>query len=193
VSLIPLGVLAASGAAGPIGAYELIESVVLTGTQATIEFSNLNSTYGSTYKHLQVRWAARTDRGLANDPLRYYYNGSQAANTYADHSFFTNGTTSSTENTANGSYITMHSGLPASSATANIFGIGYLDILEPFNTNRNKTSRGLHTGMADATAYQIRSHSGLWMNTTAISSITFDPIGSFVSGTRFSLYGMRSS
>jgi hypothetical protein len=194
---IPLGVLAVAGAgAGPVAAgnaYEHLETVLLTGNQATIEFSNLNSTYGSTYQHLQIRWVGRTDRAATNDPLRYTFNGN-STNIYSDHTLFGNGTSVlANETNSSSPYTTMHQGLAGNTADANVFGAGILDILDPFETTKNKTARGLYAGMQSASAYQIRLHSAGFFSTSAITSITFDPIGNFVSGTRFSLYGMRSS
>ena len=66
---IPLGVLAVAGAgaapSGP-GAYELIETTLLSSAQKQITFSNLN-TYSTTYEHLQIRASIRSNRTASND------------------------------------------------------------------------------------------------------------------------------
>jgi hypothetical protein len=66
-----------------------------------------------------------------------------------------------------------------------------MDILDYGVTTKNTTMRALNGGHE----YNwIALASGVWMNTAAVTSITFNmPLTSanFVSGTRFSLYGIR--
>ena len=60
--MLLLGVLAAQAeAAAPAGvaAYDLLETEILTGSQASVTFSSLGD-YASDYQHLQVRGAIMT-------------------------------------------------------------------------------------------------------------------------------------
>ncbi len=196
---IPLGVLAVAGAgAGPVAAgnaYEQLESVILTGTQANITFSNLNTNYGSTYQHLQLRGVLRTNRsGQTNDTVIYNLN-SDAANNYSIHRLRGNGSTVSS--VASASYGRMELGdhFSAGNTAANIFTPFVLDILDPFETTKNITTRNL-TGQAATTYFGSGAAdiwSNAWYNTAALTTITFDAIGDFIAGSRISLYGMRSS
>jgi hypothetical protein len=80
-------------------------------------------------------------------------------------------------------------------ATSGIFGVSIIDIHDYASTTRNKTFRFL-TGNDRNGAGILALFSGLWMSTSAITSLTFVPnnIGgaqTFISGTTFSLYGIK--
>jgi hypothetical protein len=75
--------------------------------------------------------------------------------------------------------------------TAGSFGGAVVDILDPFNTLKYTTVRFLdgQTG----SFRRVSLNSGLWKNTDSITSITVvDLYGSFVSGSRISLYGLKA-
>lgn len=182
---IPLGVLAVAGAgAGPVvagNAYEWLETQVLTSDQASVTFSNLNSTYGSTYQHLQIRMAVFSDTWIT---MRM--NGVTTGQ-YARHELRGNGSTVISTGASNQN--TMLIGL-GSSATVPVATI--TDILDAFETTKNKTIRSL-SGVATTTSY-IQLTSGVWLDTAAITSVEIKHFDStFKTGSRFSLYGMRSS
>lgn len=185
---IPLGILAAAGFRPPSAAsdFELLESAILTSNQQVITFSGL-AAYASTYRHLQLRVAARDTRGLASqNTTRLQFNGDTSANYYSSHTL--EGNRSSVVSTA-GSQITYIEAFlqTSSSATANLFTGAVVDILDPFATNKNTTLRSFHSGV---TGVFLRS--GLWMNTSALTSISLIAFASnYVAGSRFSLYGIR--
>jgi hypothetical protein len=86
--------------------------------------------------------------------------------------------------------------LSTSQGAANQFGMGVIDILDPYQT-KNKTVRAL-TGFlsSDTAGYsgtQIKLNSGVFLNTASITSLTLDQAfgSNFQSGTRFSLYGIK--
>jgi hypothetical protein len=180
--LIPFGVLSAAGVSEGGETYELIESVILTGTQASVTFSSL-ATYASTYKHLQIRSVAKgTDY---NDNIFLQFNGN-TGNNYSHHRLLGDG--SSVSSVATTTTSDLIGGFYSSSAT-NIFAPSITDILDPFSTTKNTTIRCLH---GDSNAPTIRLASGAYYNTEAISSITlFAKVLSFVAGSRFSLYGIK--
>jgi hypothetical protein len=185
--LIPFGVLSAAGAGGvEAGSYELIASEILTASQASITFSNLGD-YSSTYKHLQIRLTARTDRsGEAGDVLLVRFNADGGSN-YAYHNLVGNG--SSVFSGAASSQTEMWFWrIAGSTSTANSFGGMVMDILDPYAT-KNKTVRAL-AGFTPTN--EIYLNSGLWNNTASLTTISLDQIGSnFVAGSRFSLYGIK--
>jgi hypothetical protein len=190
---IPLGVLAVAGAGagGAAGAYELLETVLVgSGGQATITFSNLNSSYGSTYQHLQIRAAARTARAANGDTGNLYLNG-VTTSSYARHYLQGNGSAVSSDAVTSQSDMNNLYALPGANATANAFAAIVIDILDPFEGTKNTTVRAL-SGLA-SNENLIRLGSGFFNSTAAVTSITLDAIGDFAQYSRFSLYGMRSS
>jgi hypothetical protein len=179
-----LGFFATAGA-GAAGSFDLLESQVLGSTAASVTFSSL-STYASTYQHLQIRMVARASRsGATTDPLIVKLNST--TQTYGHH-LFGNGSS-----VGSGNIATAYSILDAitgATAATNAFGAGVIDILDPFETTKNKTIRAL-TGANTVVALS----STFWNFTTAVSSIELSAFSAtnFLVGSRFSLYGLRAS
>jgi hypothetical protein len=184
--LIPFGTLAASG--GVEGTYELIQTQVLGSAASSVTFASLG-TYSTTYKHLQVRFVARSSD--ANPGVGVYSRlNADAGSNYRAHYLLGNGSAVLSGVLAIGT--TGLSGIiTAAGATANNFGIGVIDLIDPYSTTKNKTIRTL-TGITDAAQNRIDMHSALWVNTASLTSWQLFPeLGNFVTGSRFSLYGIR--
>lgn len=182
--LIPLGILASSGGAIAASSYELIETTILGSTSTSITFNV--SGLGSTYKHLQIRFAARGNRSDTSEPLYMRLNSDTSTN-YSWHSLQANGSTVSSD--ASGSFSYMRVGeLSSANASANIFAGGVVDIVDAFSTSKKKTIRGLG-GPSDF----ICLRSGAWYSTAAVTSITLIPWSgtSFTAASRFSIYGIK--
>jgi hypothetical protein len=190
--LIPFGILSAAGAGGVAeGTYELISSTILGGTAASITFSNLGD-YSTTYKHLQVRYTGRSNQAQTYAGLRLTFNGDTASN-YGSHILYGNGSNafSAAYSSTSNILFDQHE-ITGASVTANIFGAGVYDILDAYSTTKNKTVRFLGgRGAVPENDKKIDLGSGLWRNTTSITSITFTPNGDLIAGSRFSLYGIR--
>jgi hypothetical protein len=186
--LIPLGFLAASGVSA--GSFDLLETQVLGSSTSSVTFSSLSS-YASTYQHLQIRYTARSSNsGTANDGLWLRFNSDSGSN-YAWHRLEGNGSTVVSGAGTSQTWILM--GItPRSGNTANIFTAGVCDILDPFETTKNKTIRSLH-GVTGTGNPGVFLGSGMRMNTEAVSSLTLLPDAgqNFVSASRFSLYGIK--
>ena len=188
---IPLGVLAVAGAgAGPVGAgaYEWLETVnVGSGGQADVIFSNLNSSYGSTYQHLQVRMTFKGETANT-ESVRMRFNSDTGSN-YALHNLYGNGSTVLSGALANSVWMTIGD----SKNTANAFAGAIVDILDPFETTKYTTIRVL-TGTSEAIT-RIDLTSGLWRNTNAITSMSFfmNSGTDIAQYSRISLYGLRSA
>jgi len=192
-----LGFFATAGAGGVAGSFDLLETTVLTGSQASVTFSNLNSNYGTTYQHLQLRIVTRTDRGGADsDPVILQFNSDTGSN-YTRHGLggynfggstavYSNAGTSQTS-------LFLAEAMPVSSSTANAFGAIVTDILDPFETTKNKTVRSLNGMNAAWSSVELRS--GAWLSTSAVSSITIKPLvgSNLVANSRFSLYGLKAA
>jgi hypothetical protein len=190
---IPLGVLAVAGAGGGGGgaAYELLETQVLTGVN-TVTFSNLNSSYGSTYQHLQLRMVVQSTRASSLDGVIVTFNGDTASN-YSYH-FLQGGNPSSVTSSAAANASKIFGGYIPGTTNATSWSPVIMDILDPFETTKNKTTRSL-CGQIDANWQLVTFTSGSWRNTAALTSITVAPdVGTaFSIGSRFSIYGMRST
>jgi hypothetical protein len=187
--LIPLGFLAASGVSA--GSFDLLETQVLGSSTASVTFSSL-STYASTYQHFQLRVAARTDRASYVDTVAIRFN-SDTANNYSNHYLAGNGSTAfSGVETSQNKMLSIR--VTAANAGTSVFGGGTVDLLDVFETTKNKTARSL-SGYTSGSGSEVYLFSGAWYSTTAVSSMTLIPnIGTnFVTGSRFSLYGIKAA
>jgi hypothetical protein len=186
MSLLPLGILGQVSAATSAGAFELITTI--TPTASSFSFTSIPATY----THLQIRATVRSNYSSTNMGFTVTFNGDTAAN-YSYHnlrganSAISSGATASASN---------YSGLsnPAGMAAANYFSGFVWDILDYANTNKYKTSRILNGFVTASNSNQITLDSSSWRSTAAINQITFNVVvGSVVTGTRFSLYGIKGA
>lgn len=187
-----LGLLSGNSAYSP-SSLELLETQVLSSSQTSITFSSLSS-YASTYRHLQIRWVAKSNRSGDQSDFFWQANGDTTQANYAAHWLDGNGSSVRSGNTSNSIYFgwLSHS-LPASAKT-NQFQAGVTDILDAFSTTKNKTVRtfvGSPSSWYDG-AGDVHLASGLYISTSALSSFTFkDRLASIEVGSRFSLYGVK--
>ncbi len=174
----------------PTGSYELIESAILTSNSSSVTFSNLG-TYASTYKHLQLRIVTRNTSNVGTGALITIFNGDTGSN-YTYHELRGNG--SSVTSSAVAPYTSILSSWnPHGGTNPSNFGVAVADILDWSSTTKFKTVRSLTGVMSYANFINI--FSGVWRNTAAITSITFTAEGGnqFVSGSRYSLYGLKGA
>ena len=158
-----------------------LETVRLSSSAASVTFSNL-SRY-SDFQHLQIRISNKS-AGI-NSQLYLKFNGDSGSN-YVIHELL--GTGSNIESYAGVSQSRIQ--LVQMPPTTGFTG-GVVDILDPFETTKNKTTR-MFSGQAEGVFNQIRLGSGLWLNTSAITSITLEGGVSISAGSRFSLYGLKA-
>lgn len=163
--------------------YESIASWSSSGT--TVTFSSIPSTY----KHLQVRFLADLD--TADRVLRMRINGVSTTGTYAKHGLEGNGSGSASAYGVDSSSATWLDVGYVVSAGHNP-AVAVIDILDYANTNKYKTTRTL-AGNDQNGAGLIGVYSGLYMSTSAISSIEFtiNGSGNFATGSSFALYGIK--
>jgi hypothetical protein len=184
VTLSALGIFSAAGAGGVFSSdYELIETILVSGSSTSaITFSNLG-TYSSVYKHLQIRSTERQSNSVFESTSTITINGSAGSRS---HILF--GIGSSILSSDEGTRIPFYS-TGASEVSGNFAG-RVTDILDPFSTTKNKTFRCL-VGFASSSYNRIFLQSGLWANTSSITSITFTSAANYVAGSRFSIYGIK--
>ena len=186
--MIPLGILAAAGGAvAAAGSYDLLVTDILTSSSSSITFASLG-TYAADYQHLQIRMVGRTNRASTSDYIKVQLNGDTGSN-YAYHYLYGTSSVSSYADTSNSEMV--FNRFSGASASSNIFGSIVLDLLDAFETTKYKTLRSL----GGEAAVSINLNSGLWMNTNSITSVKIEPGSgsSLITGSRFSLYGLKAS
>jgi hypothetical protein len=168
--------------------YESIASFTLGSTTSTVTFSSIPSTF----KHLQIRYIARTNTGASNqDQVHARFNSDTGSN-YAVHRLIGDG--SGVYASAATSQTYMNIGYAARNGeTSNVFGVGVIDILDYTNTNKNTTTRTLTGEDANSGSDElIGLISNLWTNTSAVSQIDIFSTGaSFLQYSSFALYGIK--
>jgi hypothetical protein len=189
MTLSALGIFSAAGAGGVAFSsdYELISTTTLGTATPSVTFSSLGD-YSSTYKHLQVRWVARSSNATAGVGVFSRLNGDSGSN-YFWHYLSGNGSAVSSSNS--GSTTRALTGVAAAaSSTSDAFGAGVIDLLDTYAT-KNKTFRTL-TGNQSSSFTRVELESALWNNTASVTSWeVICESGNFVAGSRFSIYGIR--
>jgi hypothetical protein len=185
---IPLGIFATAGAGGAAaGAFEQISTTILSSDTTSVTFSSLPSTY----KHLQIRYAVRGSRAANDDFIALQFNGDTGSN-YWYHYLEGTGSSVNASSIVSAENRIRLGNVPAASAATSSFSGGVIDILDYAATTKNKTIRTLNGHHATPVAPRIALRSGLWLNTSAVSSITFLALnGGWVTGSRFSIYGIK--
>jgi len=159
------------------------------GSNGSVTFSSIPQTF----KHLQVRVLARTDRASTLDVSYFYLNSDTTLSNYTLHGLRGDGASASSFgfSTAGGTG-TQSPTLPGNSLTAEMFGVFILDILDYTNTNKNTTMRALG-GLDYNGGGRVELISGVWINTAAVTSISFASANAteFLQYSSFALYGIK--
>lgn len=186
-----LGFFATAGAsAASAGSFDLLETQVLGSNAASVTFSSLDTNYASTYKHLQLRIVARDDRSGATTSVLYLRMNGDTGSNYSNHALYGDGSGVGSGGGASQTVIPL-ADIPGQVGTTSAFTPAVVDLLDTFNTTTNKTVRSLS---GQATNYNwVNLRSGTRYNTAALTSITLFGIGSLVTGSRFSLYGIKAA
>lgn len=183
-----MGLLGASGAVAA-GAYDLLETQVLSTSAASVTFTGLGAY--SDYKHLQIRAVlqnAGTTGVLLHENLRF---NSDSGTNYAWHALNGSGSSvASSGGTSSNSILIRETS--AADAGGSIFGVAVIDILDFSSTGKNTTIRCLSGGL-NSSETDITLSSGLWNNTAALTQIELSNFSSldYQAGSRISLYGVK--
>lgn len=167
----------------PQGALDALSTVTVpSGGVASITFAGIPSTY----KHLQIRAIAKSTSTASQGDLTF--NGDTGSN-YAWHQLFGNGSSAGADNSTSRANIVGVASLVNSSIT-NVFSASIIDILD-YTANKNKTVRHL-VGQDENGSGVISLNSGLWMNTSAINTITITARSNAIAQySQFTLYGVK--
>jgi len=171
----------------PTPTYVAISKVVLTTTQATITFSSIPSTYTD----LIVLFSARTNEAAAADSGFWIYpNNNSGTMSYIR----LRGIGSSASSDFNNLDSYWRNAVNGAGGTADTFASGELYIPNYAGSTFKVGSWTIVREQNSATSNQIIAGGGLNSATNAINSLNFISSGnSFVSGSRFDLYGIKNS
>jgi hypothetical protein len=156
-------------------------------TASPITFSSIPQNF----THLQARIFGRTTSSNVADVTYFQFNGDSGSN-YVYHYLLGDGSSASSSSGTSQTGGRLYS-ISGANATSNVWGNQIVDILDYTNTNKNKTVRSIG-GFDNNGSGQVALSSSLWLNTAAVTSITF--YGLFLAyaiGTRVDLYGIQSS
>lgn len=171
-----------TGVAASTNSYESIATLTVgAGGSSSITFSSIPQTY----KHLQIRYIAKGNNAGELEYLGFRFNN--YTGNYYWHQLYGDGSTATATNFQQSFMRTFIQG----SNGTNVFGVGVADLLDYTNTNKYKTLRMLG-GNDDNGAGYVSFSSGLWSDTSAVTSITmFGVNNTLQSGSSFSLYGVK--
>ena len=162
----------------------LIQRVAGTGSSGVITFSSIPSIY----KHLQIRYIARSAGAGTQNDITFTYNS--ATSTYADHTLTGGGASATASANTGRSYMTLTNVMTSSGAEANVMGAGIVDIYDYQSTSKGKTTRFMGGNDRNGSG-NINLISTLWTGTSAINTVTITSgAGNFTTTSTFALYGM---
>ena len=167
--------------------YESIATVTSAGGVSTLSFTSIPSTYVA----LQIRGGnLQSENGTTGSyGFNMQFNSDTGAN-YAVHLLYGDGAT------ASASGVTAQTSMTVGRYSRNsesAKGAAIIDIHNYASTTQNKTSRSFSGLDLNGTGLIYGGTSGLWLNTAAITSITFLGNGNWKTGSTFSLYGIKGA
>jgi hypothetical protein len=175
-----------SMSAGAVPSNEYLIQTAITTTSPTQVIFDVTG-FGSQFRHLRLVTSVKGSGGL--DGYNMQFNGDTGAN-YAAHVLYGNGSQVLSAVATSATFFSI--GLGADVNEAGVFHVSDVDILDAFNPNKNTTSRIL-VGARGVSSPFVQLRSGLWMNTSPLTSIRVYPnSGTFANNCRISLYGVTA-
>lgn len=161
---------------------QVTQTQTLTGTTASVTF-----TVPSNIKHLNVKWRARTSSAVAADTINIQLNGVTTSAYVMQSSYGSNALSGAAQLTSTSLPV---GALTGANATANYFGQGDIQINGWDDTTNFPSAVGTAQAVSTATAGLIGDYGGTMVVAGTNSTIKIFPnSGSFVAGSRFSVYG----
>jgi hypothetical protein len=165
----------------PFSFQSIATTTVSGGTSFTF------SSIASTYTHLQIRY--NLIMGSGADAIFVQFNSDTGSN-YARHGLWGSGAATGATGTA--STTAMYAYGFQNGVIQTYPNVGIVDILDYASATKYKTLRTFAGADQNAAGGNVSVGSGLWMNTNAITSITFSSSSTFNSGT-IALYGIKAA
>jgi hypothetical protein len=182
------GITASSNMSTKLTDFYQIATTTLTGNQSTINFTSIPQTY----THLQLRIIGRNNQ-VGTNQREYFkcnFNSDTTTANYRRHEVFGNGAA-----VASAAYQDGGISLGPTPNAASTFSAHIVDILDYTNTNKYKTVRNI-CGYDGNGFGECHLNSGIWLSTSAITSINLNPFisgsNSFTQYSSFQLYGVKA-
>lgn len=171
----------------PTPTYVALAKTVLTGTQATIEFTAITGTYTD----LILLCSPRGDAANSTRSMTMQFNSSAVS--YSDRRVYGTGAAAASDSNVYGTDEIYIGEAASAGGTTNTFSS--VEIYIPnYAGNTNKAISISSVSEQNSTTAYAQAIAGLWSNTAAITSIKFFiQSGNFASGSRFDLYGIKNS
>lgn len=177
----------------PTPTYTLIASTTLTGSQASVTFSSIPSTYTD----LVLRVSARSSRSGTSNNMSLNIN-SDSSTLYSYTNIYSSASSALAQRSTNDTSIFVGT-LNAATSQANTFTSA--DIYIPsYTVSQSKPFASIsayeNNTAPPATTNEIDINANLYRSNTAISSLTLYSnygIDNFVSGSTFYLYGIKNA
>lgn len=162
-----------------------IADTTVASPQTTVTFSSIPQVYTD----LIIKFSARSSKtGTDNDQANLTFNSSSTG--YSDILFYGRGSSAAGASSAT-SYITWAAIIPAASATAGTFSNSEIYIPDYAGSKNKSLSSDNMQENNSSTDNFVTLLSGLWANSSAITSLTLTCNGgSFVTNSTFTLYGV---
>lgn len=173
--------------------YVAIAKTVLTGTQATITFSSIPSTYTDLVLLISGRGDGTSDSGLQPD-IKFNNSATSDYSRTRLEGYANAGASAAASDNSTGSSAFGGIALPNAGASSTSNTFGSIEIYIPnYAGSTNKIASITAVREVNATTwYNVRAIAGLRSNTAAVTEINITG-SSFVSGSRFDLYGIKNS
>lgn len=176
------------------GAFDSIATTTIGSPGASsITFSSIPATY----THLQIRGIVRNSANVGGDDVQLRLNADSGTN-YTWHEFYTAGTVASVYAQTAGAGVTytrISRNAADASYASGVFNAVVVDILDYANTSKYKTVRTLFGTDGNGTG-AVGLSSGLWMSTSAVTSLTIYPYNlggnNFAQYSSLALYGIKA-
>jgi hypothetical protein len=173
----------------PSGAYESIATANGTGSSDTVTFSSIPQTY----THLQIRIFAKganTGNGVGTGSIMVF-NGDTTSTNYWRHGINGYGTGISANNANDNAFWDI---IGSATGLADMYASNVIDILDYTSTSKRKVVRSIVGEDTNGNGSHLGPRSGLWNNTSAITSITLQSYGgNLLTSSNIALYGIKGN
>ena len=162
-------------------AYDSIATVTASGGETSLNFTSI----AGTYKSLQIRGWFKSSGG-GGGSMRF---NSDTGSNYSRHYLGESGSTVWAGGSANQTLM-----FTADQSGSTYNSVIIIDIIDYASTSKNKTMRAWNGYDVNAAGTSMYMYSGLWMSTSAITSIQLGTAnfgGTFAAGSTFALYGIK--
>jgi hypothetical protein len=172
-----------------VGSMEALASFEVTAATSSITFNNLPQNY----TNLEIRIVGKSTRAnTSGSTIFTTVNGDTGATNYRGHYLVADQT-----NVASSGYLSqdagyyLYTGLAMGANSTSQVTANVMTIFDYANTNKYKTSRTILGENANTTGYN-GIYDCLWMNTAAISTLSFIILSyTWAIGSKISLYGIK--